>query len=101
MGSVLILTKEEEERNLKYHEIFQAVFEEWMKDQHGDGSLTPADLVKLEACRNLSLTQAEAEEIINMYDTTGDGKMNIDEFVFYRSNFEFSGDYRDSVGILV
>ena len=70
-------------------------------DQHGDGSLTPADLVKLEACRNLSLTQAEAEEIINMYDTTGDGKMNIDEFVFYRSNFEFSGDYRDSVSILV
>ena len=101
MGSVLTKDEGEPVLTIKYHEIFQAVFKEWMKDQHGDGSLTPADLVKLEACRNLSLTQAEAEEIINMYDTTGDGKMNIDEFVFYRSNFEFSGDYRDSVSILV
>merc|ERR1712018_1105519 len=62
-------------------EILQALFEEV---DDGDGYLTPDELIKLEASLNVTITQSEAEEIINRYDSNGDGRMDQDEFILYK-----------------
>jgi len=62
-------------------EILQAFFEEV---DDGDGYLTPDELIKLEASLNVTISQSEAEEIINRYDSNGDGRMDQDEFILYK-----------------
>merc|ERR1712083_994425 len=62
-------------------EILQALFEEV---DDGDGYLTPDELIKLEASLNVTISQSEAEEIINRYDSNGDGRMDQDEFILYK-----------------
>ena len=63
-------------------EILQALFKE--VDINGDGYLTPDELIKLEASFNVTISQSEAEEIINRYDSNGDGRMDQDEFILYK-----------------
>merc|ERR1712037_68667 len=62
-------------------EILQAFFEEV---DDGDGYLMPDELIKLEASLNVTISQSEAEEIINRYDSNGDGRMDQDEFILYK-----------------
>ena len=62
-------------------EILQALFEEV---DDGDGYLTIDELIKLEASLNVTISQSEAEEIINRYDSNGDGRMDQDEFILYK-----------------
>ena len=52
----------------------------------GDGLLTPEELVNLEASLDHRLTVDQAEQIIKDFDTNGDGRMSLDELVFYHSS---------------
>ena len=52
----------------------------------GDGTLTPEELVNLEASLDVTLTVDQAEVIIRDYDTNGDGRMNLDELIFYHTS---------------
>merc|ERR1712107_182926 len=61
------------------------ILQELFKDvDDGDGYLTPEELIRLEAKLNVTISQSEAEEIINRYDSNGDGRMDIDEFILYK-----------------
>merc|ERR1719367_1964848 len=51
----------------------------------GDGVLTPEELVKLEASLDNTLTVSQAEVIIRDFDTNGDGRMSLDELIFYKT----------------
>ena len=52
----------------------------------GDGLLTPEELVKLEASLDVTLTVDQAEVIIRDFDANGDGRMSLDELIFYHTS---------------
>lgn len=52
----------------------------------GDGLLTPEELVKLEASLDVILTVDQAEVIIRDFDANGDGRMSLDELIFYHTS---------------
>ena len=52
----------------------------------GDGLLDPEELVKLEASLDNTLTVDQAEVIIRDYDANGDGRMSLDELIFYHTH---------------
>ena len=52
----------------------------------GDGLLTPEELVKLEASLDVNLTVDQAEVIIRDFDANGDGRMSLDELIFYHTS---------------
>ena len=52
---------------------------------NGDGFLTPEELVTLEASLNRRISLEEAEKIIETFDENGDGKMDLEEFILYRT----------------
>jgi Ca2+-binding EF-hand superfamily protein len=64
-------------------EVLKELFEEI---DDGDGFLTPQELITLEGTLNVTITEGQAEEIIRTYDMNGDGKMDLDDFVLYKSN---------------
>ena len=51
----------------------------------GDGLLDPEELVNLEASLDVILTKDQAEVIITQFDPDGDGKMTLDDFIFYHT----------------
>ena len=51
----------------------------------GDGLLTPEELVNLEASLDNTLTVEQAEVIIRDFDANGDGRMSLDELIFYHT----------------
>ncbi len=51
----------------------------------GDGFLSPEELVKLEEKLNKSISTEDAEDIIRTWDSNGDGKMTVDEFIEYKT----------------
>ena len=58
-------------------EVFSAV-------DDGDGLLTKEELVKLEAGLGNKITLDDAGEIIDLWDTDGDGYLTVDEFIEYK-----------------
>ena len=50
----------------------------------GDGILTIKELIKIEGTLNKTVNEQQAQEIITAYDTNGDGKMNLEEFILYK-----------------
>ena len=50
----------------------------------GDGILTIEELIKIEGTLNKTVNEQQAQEIITAYDTNGDGKMNLEEFILYK-----------------
>ena len=53
-------------------------------DDDGNGYLTPDELIKLEATLGVHISEAEAQQIINQYDSNGDGRMDLEEFILYK-----------------
>ena len=51
----------------------------------GDGFLSPEELVKLEGKLNKNITTEDAEDIIKTWDSNGDGKMTVNEFIEYKT----------------
>ena len=51
----------------------------------GDGFLSPEELVSLEEKLNKSISVEDAEDIIKTWDSNGDGKMTVDEFIEYKT----------------
>ena len=51
----------------------------------GDGVLTPEELIKLEKDAFAVISREEAEDIIATWDSNGDGKMNIEEYIEYKT----------------
>ena len=49
-------------------------------DDDGNGYLTPDELIKLEATLGVQINEAEAQQ----FDSNCDGKMDLDEFTFYK-----------------
>ena len=60
-------------------ELFKAV------DENVDGELSPRELVEVETKLGRSITEADAEDIIKTWDCNGDGKMDINEFIEYKT----------------
>ena len=59
-------------------ELFKAV-------DDGDGDLSPEELVKLEEKLNNKISLDDAEDIIKTWDSNGDGRMTVDEFIEYKT----------------
>lgn len=51
----------------------------------GDGVLSPEELVKIEEKLNKNISKEDAEDIIKTWDSNGDGKMTVDEFIEYKT----------------
>ena len=51
----------------------------------GDGFLTPEELIRIEKNAFAVISKEEAEEIIATWDSNGDGKMNIEEYIEYKT----------------
>ena len=51
----------------------------------GDKFLTPAELVKIEAALSVGITEEEAEDIIQTWDSNGDGKMDLGDYIEYKT----------------
>ena len=51
----------------------------------GDGYLTPEELIRIEKDAFAVISREEAEDIIATWDSNGDGKMNIEEYIEYKT----------------
>ena len=51
----------------------------------GDGFLTPEELIKAEEAFNVTLSEEQATDIIRTYDTNGDGRMDLEDFLLYKN----------------
>ena len=51
----------------------------------GDGFLTPEELIKAEEAFNVTLSEEQARDIIRTYDTNGDGRMDLEDFLLYKN----------------
>ena len=51
----------------------------------GDGLLTREELVRLEAGLGRNITLDEAGEIIDTWDSDGDGYLTVEEFIEYKT----------------
>ena len=62
-------------------EVITEIFKE---SDDGDGLLTTEELVRLEETLGVEITEVEAWEIIDRYDSNGDGMMDLEEFILYK-----------------
>ena len=51
----------------------------------GDGFLTPEQLIKIEKGVNVTITKEAADEIIATWDSNGDGKMDLGDYIEYKT----------------
>ena len=51
----------------------------------GDGFLTPEELIKIEKGVSVVISREEAEEIISTWDSNGDGKMDLGDYIEYKT----------------
>eukprot|EP00092_Neocalanus_flemingeri_P060871 GFUD01073087.1.p1 GENE.GFUD01073087.1~~GFUD01073087.1.p1 ORF type:complete len:160 (+),score=55.07 GFUD01073087.1:42-521(+) len=51
----------------------------------GDGFLTPEELMKIEKGVSVVISREEAEEIISTWDSNGDGKMDLGDYIEYKT----------------
>jgi len=51
-----------------------------------DGQLTAQELVSIEESLGVNISEAEATEIIQRYDTDGNNLLSLEEFIFYKES---------------
>jgi len=64
-----------------------------------DGQLTAQELVSIEESLGVNISEAEAAEIIQRYDTDGNNLLSLEEFIFYKESQCWS-DFNHALTIL-
>lgn len=63
------------------------VLSEFFKEiDNGDGFLEPDELIRLEAKLGKSIDNIAAQRIISEWDHNGDGRMDLEDYIFYKTN---------------